>query len=169
MFIWGCLAFYGLMSSFATIETKVVVHAVFPFCEGEAALFLERGATSSGVNFCIWSLLSGDFMDLCIVISAAWWTSIRISWSCIKSPVTIEISSFLDHSCECGRLRCQKHHLLVEGTIEIVTEGKHLGSIIDVRSLGMLALFLEPFIEISIPQSAGIHLGNCLYLCLGVL
>jgi len=77
----------------------------------------------------------------------------------------IKISSFLNCSCKCGRLRCQKHHLLIEGTVKIVAEGKHLGNIVDVGTSGMLASFLEPFIEFSIPHFAGMYLGDCLYLC----
>ena len=137
------------------------------FCEGKVSLFLKRGATSGGINLCIWSLLSGNFMDSCIVISAVWWTSIRISWSCIKSPVAIKISSFLDCSCKCGRLRCQKHHFLIEGAIEVIAEGKHLGNIVYSGTVGMLAPFLELFIEFLISHLACVHLGDCLYLCLG--
>ena len=74
-----CLAFYRLVSSFATVEAQVVIHAMFPFYEGKAALFLEKGATSGGINLRIWSFLSGDFVDLCIIISMVWWTSIGIS------------------------------------------------------------------------------------------
>ena len=139
---------------------------MFPLHKGKTASFLEWGATLGGVDFCIWSFLSGDFTDSGVVISVAWWTSIGISWSCIKSPVTIKISSFLDRGCEHGRLRCQKHHLLIEGAVEIVAEGKHLGSIIDMGPLGMLAPFLVPLVELLVPCLAGIHLGNCLYLCL---
>ena len=46
-------------------------------------------------------------------------------------------------------------------------EGKHLGSIIDVRSSGVLAPFLVPFIELLVPHLTGVHLGNGLYLCFG--
>ena len=46
-------------------------------------------------------------------------------------------------------------------------EGEHLGCIINVRSSGMLAPFLVPLIEFSVPHLAGVHLGNGLYLCLG--
>ena len=140
---------------------------MFLFCKSKAASFLERGATSSGINLHVGSFLSGNFVDLCIVISVAWWTSIGISWSSIESPVAIEISSFLDCGCECGRLRCQKHHLLIEGAIEIVAEGKHLGNIINSGTADMLAPFLEPFIELAVPHFACVHLGNGLYLCLG--
>ena len=79
----------------------------------------------------------------------------------------IEISSFLNHSCECGRLRSQKHHLLVEGTIEVIVEGKHLGSIIYFGTVGMLAPFLEPLVGFPISHLACVHLGDGLYLCLG--
>ena len=106
MFIQGCLAFYGLVSVFATVEAQVVIHTMFPFCEGKTASFLERSASAGGVNLRIWSFLGGDFTDSGIAISVAWWTSIGISWSCVKLPVTIEISSFFDCSCKCGRLRC---------------------------------------------------------------
>ena len=166
-FVRGRFAFYGLVPGFATIEAQVVIHAMFSFHEGEMASFLERGASAGGINLHIWSLLSGDFADLGIAISAAWWTSIGISWFCIKSPVTIEISSFFDCSCEHSGLRSQKHHLLIEGTVEIVTEGKHLGNIIDVGTSSMLAPFLEPFVKFSVHHFAGMHLGDCLYLSLG--
>ena len=166
-FVQGHFAFYGLVPSFATIEAEVIVHAMFSFSKGKAALFLERGTSAGGIDLCIWSFLSGDFVDSGIVISVAWWTSIGISWSCVKLPVTIEISSLFDHGHQSSGLGSQKRHLLIEGTIEIVAEGKHLGSIIDTRLSGMLAPFLVPLIELSVPHLAGIHLGNCLYLCFG--
>ena len=139
---------------------------MFPFGKGRVALFLKRGSSAGGINLCIRSFLSGDFTDLSIAISAVWWTSIGISWSCVKSPVAIEVSSFFDCGRKCSGLRRQKHHLLIEGAIEIVAEGKHLGHIINLGSTGMLAPFLVPFVELSVPHLAGIHLGNCLYLCL---
>ena len=105
-------------------------------------------------------------MDVGIAISTAWWTSIGISWSCIELPVAIEVSSFFDRGCKCGGLRGQKHHLLIEGAVEIVVEGKHLGNVIDVSTLGVLAPFLEPFIEFPVCHFAGMHLSDCLYLCL---
>ena len=154
------------MPSFAAVETKVVIHAMFSFSEGKVSSLLERGTSAGGINFCIQSFLSGDFTDLGIAISVVWWTSIGISWSRIKSPVTIEISSFFDCGHECDRLRGQKHHLLIEGTVKIVAEGKHLGNIIDVSASDMLAPFLEPFTEFLVCHFAGVHLGNCLYLCL---
>ena len=155
------------MPSFVTIEAQVVIHAMLPFCEGKTALFLERGTSTGGINFCIQSILSGDFADSGIAVSVAWWTSIGISWSRVKSPVSVEVSSLFDCGCKCCRLRSQKRHLLVEGAIEIVAEGKHLGSIIDARSSGMLAPFLVPFIEFLVPHLTGVHLGNGLYLCFG--
>ena len=155
------------MPGFATIEAEVIVYAMFPFGKGKAASFLKRGTSTGGIDLCIQSFLSGDFTDSGIAISAAWWTSIGISWSHVKSPVTIEVSSFFDHGCEHSGLRSQKCHLLIEGTIEIVAEGKHLGSIVNTRSSGMLAPFLVPLIEFLVPHLAGIHLGNCLYLCFG--
>ena len=139
---------------------------MFSFHESKAALFPKRGASSSGIDLCIRSFLSGDFMDSCIVISMAWWTFIEISWSSVKLPVAIEISSFLDCSYECSGLRSQKHHLLIEGTVEIVVEGKHLGNIIDFGTAGVLASFLVLLVELSVPHFACMHLGNCLYLCL---
>ena len=96
-----------------------------------------------------------------------WWTFIEISWSSVKSPVAIEISSFLDCSYECSELRSQKHHLLIEGAVEIVVEGKHLGNIINFGMAGMLAPFLILLIELLVPHLACVHLSNCLYLCLG--
>ena len=165
MFVRGCFAFYSLVPGFATIEAQVVIHAMLPFCKGKTALFLERGAPAGGVNLCIRGFLSGDFVDSSIVISAAWWTPIGISWSCIKSPIAIEVSSFFDRGCKCSGLRGQKSHFLIEGAIEIVAEGKHLGSIVDMRSSSMLAPLLVPLIEFLVPYLAGVHLGNGLYLC----
>ena len=46
-------------------------------------------------------------------------------------------------------------------------EGKHLGSIINTRSSGVLAPFLVPLIELLVPHFTGVHLGNGLYLCFG--
>ena len=93
------------MPSFAAIEAQVIIHAMLPFCKGKTASFLERGASAGSVNLRIWGFLSGDFVDLSIVISAAWWTSIGISWSCVKSPIAIEVSSFFDRGCKGGGLR----------------------------------------------------------------
>ena len=166
-FVRGRFAFYSLVPGLAAIEAQVVIHAVFPFREGKMSSFLERGASAGGVNLRIRSFLSGDFVDSGIVISAAWWTSIGISWSCVKPPITIEVSGFFSHSCKGSGLRGQKSHLLIEGAVEIVVEGKHLGSIIDLRLSGMLAPFLVPLIEFSVPHLAGVHLGNGLYLRFG--
>ena len=105
MFVWGRLAFYSLVPSFAAIEAQVVIYVMLPFCKGKTASFLERGPSAGGINLCVWSFLSGDFADSGIAISAAWWTSIGISWSCIKSPIAIEVSSFFDCGCKCGGLR----------------------------------------------------------------
>ena len=93
------------MPSFAAVEAQVVIYAVLPFRKGETSTFLERGASASGINLCIRSFLSGDFADSSIVISVAWWTSIGISWSHVKSPIAIEVSSFFDRGCKCGGLR----------------------------------------------------------------
>ena len=140
---------------------------MFSFRESKAALFPKRGASSSGIDLRIRSFLSGDFTDSSIVISMAWWTFIEISWSGVKSPVAIKISSFLDCSYKCSGLRSQKHHLLIEGAVEIVVEGKHLGNIFDFGTAGMLAPFLVLLVELSVPHLACMHLGDCLYLCLG--
>ena len=164
-FVRRRLAFYGFVPSFTAIEAQVVIHAVLPFHEGKMSAFLERGASADNIYLRIWSFLSGDFMDSGIVISVAWWAFIGISWSRIKSPIAIKVSSFFDCGCKCSGLRSQKSHLLIEGAVEIVVEGKHLGSIIDVRSSGVLAPFLVPLIELSVPHLAGVHLGNGLYLC----
>ena len=90
MFVQGCFAFYGLMPAFAVIEAEVIVYVMFPFSKGKAALFLERGTSAGGIDLCIRSFLSDDFTDSGIAISVAWWTSIGISWSSVKLPVTIK-------------------------------------------------------------------------------
>ena len=93
------------MSGFAAIEAQVVIHAMLSFRKGKMASFLERGPSVGGVNLCIWSFLSGDFSDSGIIISTVWWTSIGISWSCVKSPIAIKVSSFFDCGCKCSGLR----------------------------------------------------------------
>jgi hypothetical protein len=63
LFIWQGLAFYGFMSWFAAIEAQIVVHAMFSFCKGKVALFLEFTLALGGIDLHIWRFFSGNFLD----------------------------------------------------------------------------------------------------------
>jgi hypothetical protein len=69
LFIWQGLAFYGFMSWFATVEAQIVIHVVFPFCEGKVASSLKFTLALGSINLCIQRFFGDNFLDLSIQIA----------------------------------------------------------------------------------------------------
>ena len=58
--IWRSGAFYGFVPFFATVQAKVVVHAMLPLCWSELSLSSRGSASLGGINF---GFFSDDFAD----------------------------------------------------------------------------------------------------------